>query len=238
MANWWEAGGASGAVAVYQPIGAASLAASYSNLCNPGTYDAAPGTAPTFNAATGWTFNGTTQHLVTGVVAAAGWSAVVRYANAAGGAAQLLMGAGNATDRALIVGPRYTGDGRTNELIMGNGNLYYATSGAGSGQASGVVAITGESVLYHDGAAVPMTFWAARNYETTNDLYIGAVNYAGAFGTASHYGGDIQAVAIYNNTLDAAEVAAVSAAMAALPVSAVVASVVAQMTHHHAVFGG
>ena len=30
----------------YQPKGAASLAASYFNLANPGTYNAAPGTAP------------------------------------------------------------------------------------------------------------------------------------------------------------------------------------------------
>jgi hypothetical protein len=72
---WWLAGGvaAANAIAVYQPKGAADLAASYVNLANPGTYDAAPGTAPTFDAATGWTFNGSTQYLTTGVTNGAAW---------------------------------------------------------------------------------------------------------------------------------------------------------------------
>ena len=63
VAPWYLAGGISAAncLAAYQPKGAASLAASYSNLANPGTYNAAPGVAPTFDASTGWTFNGSTQ---------------------------------------------------------------------------------------------------------------------------------------------------------------------------------
>ena len=80
--GWWDADGTiSGCVAAYQPIGAASLAASYSNLQNPGTYDAAPGTAPTFLAATGWTFNAATpQYLNTGVVPSSlNWTVIVRY---------------------------------------------------------------------------------------------------------------------------------------------------------------
>jgi hypothetical protein len=51
---WWYVAGQT-CVAAYQPIGAPSLAASYVILANPGTYDAAPGVAPTFDAATGWT---------------------------------------------------------------------------------------------------------------------------------------------------------------------------------------
>ncbi len=60
-AAWWLSGGISAAncIAAYQPKGAADLAASYVNLANPGTYNAAPGVAPTWAAADGWTFGGT-----------------------------------------------------------------------------------------------------------------------------------------------------------------------------------
>lgn len=67
---WYLAGGAPTPIAVYQPKGAASLAASYVNLVNPGTYDAAPGVAPVLDAS-GWVFNGTSttgNWLDTGIV--------------------------------------------------------------------------------------------------------------------------------------------------------------------------
>jgi hypothetical protein len=80
---WYLAGGiaAANCIAAYQPKGAASLAASYINLITPGTYDVAPGVAPTFSAATGWTFNGSTQYLDTGVspAVAGTWSIFVQY---------------------------------------------------------------------------------------------------------------------------------------------------------------
>ena len=55
-ARWYLAGGisASACVAAYQPKGSTSLAASYTNLNSPGTYNAAPGVAPTWAVAT-WT---------------------------------------------------------------------------------------------------------------------------------------------------------------------------------------
>lgn len=52
-APWYLAGGAPTPIAVYQPKGAASLAASYVNLANPGTYDAAAD-VPGYGAPT-WT---------------------------------------------------------------------------------------------------------------------------------------------------------------------------------------
>ena len=63
--DWWLSGGinAANAIVVYQPKGAASYAASLVNLANPGTYDAYAGSAPTWAAGTGWTFNGSTQYL-------------------------------------------------------------------------------------------------------------------------------------------------------------------------------
>lgn len=77
---WWAAGGC-GAICVraYQPVGAASLAASYSNLVNPGTNNAAPGVAPTWDAVNGWTFNGTSQYLTTGSIPTVNSSIILRF---------------------------------------------------------------------------------------------------------------------------------------------------------------
>lgn len=74
---WWLAGGVDPAdcVAAYQPKGAADLAASYVNLANPGTYNASVPTgkdAPSFAAGIGWTHDGATQVLTTGLILPAG----------------------------------------------------------------------------------------------------------------------------------------------------------------------
>ncbi len=79
--EWWLRGGipAANCIAAYQPINAASLAASYVNLANPGTNDAAPGVAPGWNKTDGWTFNGLTQYLTTGIIPASGYSMIIRF---------------------------------------------------------------------------------------------------------------------------------------------------------------
>lgn len=77
----WQAGGATGCLQALIPKGAASLAASYLNQVSPGTLDAYTGVAPSFAAATGWTFNGSTQYLLTGITPAQGYTALVRIAS-------------------------------------------------------------------------------------------------------------------------------------------------------------
>lgn len=52
-------------VVAYDAERGANLAASYINLAHPGMNDAVVGTAPTWSAGTGWTFNGSTQYLST-----------------------------------------------------------------------------------------------------------------------------------------------------------------------------
>jgi hypothetical protein len=53
--------------AAFTAIGAPSQAASYQNIMNPGTNDAAPGTEPSWDAAEGWDFElGSSQYLVVG----------------------------------------------------------------------------------------------------------------------------------------------------------------------------
>jgi hypothetical protein len=85
-AAWWLSGGiaAGNCIAAYQPKGAADLATSYVNLANPGTYDASTGVAPTFNSATGWTFDGSTQWLTTGITAGDTYSMIISFNNCTG----------------------------------------------------------------------------------------------------------------------------------------------------------
>jgi len=61
--DWWETGGVSSAVCVYQPKGAASYAASLTDLSGNGN-DATEGTAPAWASNTGWTFDSISDYLL------------------------------------------------------------------------------------------------------------------------------------------------------------------------------
>ncbi len=204
MANgWWNNNGAiSGTAVAYDPIQASSLADSYINRFNPGTNDAAPGTAPTWAYNTGWSFNGTTQYLV-GYTPPnqAAFTLIVRFS-----------GGSTATVRALVC----TSDGTNNlglfSSLAASGVLY-----ANSGQvlvtpslATGVLAVAGGQG-YRNGSADGASFtptgrpWSA--------MAIGRRNNNNDF----YFDGSIQAVAMYTTDLTAGEVATVTTAMNALP---------------------
>jgi hypothetical protein len=232
-AGWWDNDGAiSGCVAAYQPIGAASLAASYVNLANPGTYDASPGTAPTFNASTGWTFNGTSQHLLTGVVPANDqtWSVLVRLSDGA------TQGGGGA---AAFGSYRTLGGVRRFYYITHyvDNNAYVANGGQSArstGIDSGVVGFRGAQPVRNgsdDGAAL-----AAGAAGAHGPIALGSANNPDD-GVKLYWSGKIQAIAIYNATLAAGEIATLTTLMNALPVSS--AKGLPIITHHYrAVFGG
>lgn len=194
-ADWWEVAGKT-CVAAYQPKGAASLAASYVNLANSGTYDAAPGTAPTFDTATGWTFTAaSSQYLITGVTSpAATWSMFARFANAQ---------SGNYRSGGYLfeVYPNWF-----STFLFVNGALLpigVGTAAATTGFA-GKTAYAGGSNIGTIGAGDPLT----------GSIYIGARNNGTA--PAEFISADILALVIYSDTLTSGEVATVSAAMAAL----------------------
>lgn len=198
--NWWEAGGASGAVAVYQPKGAASLAASYVNLANPGTYDAAPGTAPTHAAATGWTFAAaSSQWLTTGytVSAESTTTALIRFSDLGaqvGENPQTLFASST-----FSMHPRWWGSVR---YVCGS------VGGTSAGEiTSGVFAIA-PSGLYQNGS-VRVSFTAS-NAAANNVLTVGK----DAFGR--YLTANVLAFAVYEAALSAAIISAISAAMAAL----------------------
>ncbi len=201
---WWLAGGISAAscVAAYQAIGAASLADSYVNLANPGTYDAAPGVAPSWAAASGWSFNGSSTYLALGgLTVGDGWSMFCRFSDvpSPGTASQSAIGGRNAYSYSSIQ-PSYTGGGAYIEH-----ESYRAQTPAASG-------IWGFSNLqaYINGVAAgaPMSSRA----EAYDALNIGRYS----SGTACWFGGKIQAIAIYNATLTADQVSALTTAMNAL----------------------
>lgn len=208
--GWWDNDGAiSGCVAAYQPIGAASLAASYSNLQNPGTYDASAGVAPTFASATGWTFNGTTQYLTSGYTppGTAAFTAIVRYSGATRTGDRCLLGQSDGgSNQGLFVNLSLVG----NTAFLANGN--YATPA--TAPASGVLAVAGGQG-YLDGATYGSSWSPSAG--TWRPIYIGAYNSAGS--VAFRYAGNIQAIAIYTTTLTAGNVATLTTRMNALAAS-------------------
>ena len=196
--QWWLSGGISAAncIAAYAPKGAADLASSYMNLANPGTYNAAPGVAPTFATADGWTFNGASQYLTTGIVPAAGWSIAIRYSNMTGGG-------GMAGARIAFANSQfYT---LINRFAYGNANndTWLGVAGATIVMAAGAAYV--DSVLK---GTLSGTFGG-----TVPSIFIGAIN---TNGTVSIYGSvKIQAISIYNISI-ASYVSALTTAINAL----------------------
>ena len=204
VAPWWRAGGAPEPVAVYQPIGAASLAASYVNLANPGVFDAAPGVAPDFDAAIGWIDPNGTRWLDTGIVidAVSTWSVFIRFVRGDVGFRQM-FGAVNALNQGFAIDV-----GRDSDTRFGFRNCGYSGGPGGNSPASGVVAIAGNQA-YFNGVDAGIVIPAG----TAPTL---SLRLMGMAGVANNFLGSKQAVAIYDTALTASKVAAVSAAMAAV----------------------
>jgi hypothetical protein len=199
-ANWWD--GLTNVVAVYQPIGAASLAASYVNLVNPGTFDAAPGVAPTWASATGWGFNGTDQYLETGVVPASGYSILVRFSNVFSPSdGDALIFGGESSNRFAIISRNTS---TSYAYISGGAQIITATP-----PTSGVIGIAGQQG-YRDGVADGSTM-SAWSGAATQPIVI-----ARRIDTVRFWAGNIQAVAICSTVQSAAQILAASTAMAAL----------------------
>ena len=195
---WYRAGGAPEPVAVYQPVGAADLASSYVNLVNPGTYDATPGVAPTWDDVNGWIFNGSTQYLDTGLSPQSTWTVLVQFSNSESGESGGCdyFGISSFTG-SYFFGPRTTVMGYTNATSI------WLEFGSAPFVSSGNIGIAGANGYLNGG-------------NTPSDAYIGATN-ADFQGAPDRFiQADIQAVVIYNQILTPAQVLAVSNAMAAL----------------------
>jgi len=186
---WYLAGGVP--ILAYQPKGAASLAASYVNLANPGTYDAAPGTAPAFATETGWTF-GSNRYLTTGVTPGQNWSMLVQFLESADTNGGIVAGSLNGSNRFWI----WPANTDTSHNWGHGGDLSV------DGRLRAGVAVLSGPTAYLNGQ-VEGTI-SAGSY-TFAPIFIGCVNLTGP----SYYFGDIvERVALYDRVLTPTEVTA------------------------------
>jgi hypothetical protein len=208
---WYLTGGiaAANCIAAYQPKGAASLAASYSNLNNPGTNDAHTGTEPAWDTTNGWKFAAVSLHkLLCDAVVGDGWSMIVRFSNSIA-ASTTICGcyrdaAGNAgmlisNQPALVRGFHgTTGNLASNAPTMAGGAGVYAISlkNCYRGGVLEAAVIGAGSGTGYTGIAI-----GALRYNDTS-----FIQYANVY---------VQAFALYDTAIDS-YVAALSAAMAAL----------------------
>jgi len=202
--NWWEAGGASGCVAAYNATGAASLAASYTDLSGSGN-NAAPVVAPTWASGTGWIFNGSTQYLDTGIVPSSGYSMIAQITNSVVSGLRCIMGSSDTDDSRFYLFSTYSNlDGK---VLYGSGNFQAVAPWLQNGNA----AVAGQQG-YRDGVADggAIGAWGAANNQP---IYVGARNSGAA---AEFFSGNVTACAIYSGPLSAPEVSAVATEMAAL----------------------
>lgn len=202
-AAWWQVAGVTCLVA-YQAKGASSYAASKSNLAQPGTYDAADGAAyPTWDAATGWTFNGSDQYLNTGYTPTWSHTIAVQYTNLVGNVAVVWGASSNfLVQNWFNTGIRfYLVNGKIGSTPVLNGNLVLAGGGANNG------------IGYSNGVQ-DQTGLCAGNMPSPGTCFIGGNNNGGVLQNAAAM--KVQAWAAWSSQLSAAQVATVSAAMAAL----------------------
>jgi hypothetical protein len=196
--NWWQAVPVT-PWAIYQPKGAASLAASYTDLSGSG-HDAGVGVAPAWDAVNGWKFNGTSQYLTTTFVPDTDQSqtALVQFSNVTNDGRLFAFRAAN--DRRFWIIPDTGG----NTVGYANGDEIEK----GPLLAAGNLAVAG-SEGYRNGAAESITIpgWGGE----AGAVFIGA-QVAGF----KHIAAYIQAIAFYASTLTAAQVLTLATEMAAL----------------------
>lgn len=201
--GWWYVAGKT-CVAAYQPKGAASLAASYVNLANPGTYNAAVlEAAPSFDTTVGWKFDTAgsifNRSLTTGITPTNDqtWSFLLRYS-------------GMSDSYVPMIGNSHTSNPRFGGMSVSSKPYYFGggeKAGAATWTAAGVIGVAGNQG-YFAGSADGATIGTAAGSLTT--IWIAK------FGSSSYAYYNVQALAIYSNVLSAGDVAALTTKMNAL----------------------
>ncbi len=201
--NWWEpTTGSYTVVAAYQAKGAASLAASYVNLANPGTYDLTSGSDPSWNTATGWTITGTNilrMAYTPSNVAATFLFRIYTATAFSSNSFTLTAGTGldpNTNIRPNVGGGRWYRHGSTVNLAV-------------------TPALTGANVIGMAGATAYRN-GSSEGTMTQNTGASGPLNFGNRHDGGRPMGGDMLAVAIYSTTLDATQVAEITTNMQAL----------------------
>lgn len=199
---WYRLGGAPLPIAAYEPKGAASLAASYINKINPGTYDiTAVTTAPAHNPTTGWQF--TVDPLNTGIqVNSLSWSYIVKVAGLETGQTRGVCGAYGTSDTVSCM---------LLKLNTGIRSYYGAASLTKTPEfTDGTYAVCGKK-RYRNGVDEASDVPAGGSAPAVN-FYIGAYNNNGVVAAALTQG-YISSFAIWNSILTPAQVLAIHGAM-------------------------
>lgn len=198
--TWWLSGGISSAncFGAWQAKGAASLAASYVNLNNPGTNDLTVGGAPTFDTSTGWTFDGWSSYLISGLKPGPTMSAIVRFSSVA-------------SDGALIGSLNNYWFGFRPNLGGTTTTFYHSYRVDFTGQTLSGTMANAAAEGFVDGVSLG-AIGTGGSDDSTYYLHIG--RYYGA--EERWLDGKIQAVAFYTSTLTSSQIAALHTAMMAL----------------------
>jgi hypothetical protein len=178
-----------------------NIAASYINLNDPGTNDAAPVIAPTWAAPTGWGLNGLTQCLDTGVAPGEFYTVVIQYANVT-------------NDGYCIGASTLAGGGRGFALSAqrpGNAVRYYYGNGIYDEppkMQTGNLALVGGVAGYRNGVLDRAIAGGWADFGST--FFLGARNRDGV--AVDHGDGNTLAVGIYKIALDVDQIAALGSA--------------------------
>ena len=200
-----------GVVAAYQPIAAPDPFAARQNVAHEmrliGRYTAMPGVLPTWSAAAGLSFNGTTQYLTTGIVPTSqAQTYLLRVSDVVSGNVGACGVIGDLSN-SISIRP-YPGG----SLVVYNGAGFEFF---GSGVASGVIALVGSAVFYNGVNRVGSLHGGCPNWAGESlgrPVFLGATNNNGTL--ASYWSGKIFAFAIASRTLTPAEVWLASRQMA------------------------
>lgn len=197
----------SGCIGAYQPLGALSYASSKINLASPGVSDASEVNSGCSWDATGWQFNSSTGGQLTILSLQPGYSVIVRLADAVPNDDGMVIGQTNAAggNRTGIYPRKSSSDAIT--WIKNSSSVTVAP-----GVTSGILCIAATKA-YRNGIDEGITLSASTN---NRRLCIGGTTYGSDANILSKWTGSVQAIALYNYTLTAAEVAALTTAMNAL----------------------
>ena len=206
LTKWYLAGGialANCKLALKQAE-AIDLADSYINLANPGTNNAVPVVAPLFNVALGWSFDGLTQYLTTGLAPVNNqtWSMIIKYSGFLTGA-DTILGLYETADKAFYMQLNTTGT----KTVWVNGGTSGNHPYIAQLNRKGVLCFAGSKKYLNGAYVLGNGDLPAGAGAITYDIWIGQVHYSAP---ANFYDGFIQAIAVYDKVLGADEVLAIS----------------------------
>lgn len=187
--EWFLAGRINPAncIGAYESLLAGSLADSYINLANPGTYDLTTTAAPTY---TGMGWKGGSKLLDTGIVPAQNWSLFTWFFTGSAAVGHFLCGAYTNPTRFSLV------PSITSKVEYGSGSFLQVSPGL----AQGSLAVAGQQGYRNgitDGAAIEAS-WGTPITSTVNILKLG--------GYADYFGGYVQRFALYDTVLTPSQV--------------------------------